>query len=468
MRKGRSAASCTTALMTVIAAAFSAPAATSVPPVAAPAAHALPRAIPASAGATTLAVLPTPLSSSQCLAQLGRRCYSPVQYQKAYDITPLYRAGITGKGATIMVVVSYGSPTLQHDLDVFDAQWGLPATTLDIRQFGTMPPFDLANGYMVAWAIEATLDVQYAHAIAPGAKIVVAATSVDETQGETGFPELMNAEKSLIDRGVGDVISQSFGTMEADFANSAQILKLRYAYKDAAAHHVTVLAPDSDNGATGIALDGNSLLPFADSAWPASDPLVTAIGGSFPLIADDGTRLAPDVVANDNVLGVPSDVYPIVSGGGESTVFARPSWQAGLSIISGNHRAQPDISMSAAHAGAGWSYQSFVPSEAGWHLIGGTSESCPLFAGVAALAEQAAGHRLGNIDSALYLLGHLSQVPWAGAGTGIVDITSGNNSDHGVTGHNAGPGYDEASGWGTVDVAEFVPALVLADDLTHR
>jgi subtilase family serine protease len=298
---------------------------------------------------------------------------------------------------------------------------------------------------MVAWAIEATLDVQYAHAIAPGAKIVVAATSVDETQGETGFPELMNAEKSLIDQGVGDVISQSFGTMEPDFADPSQILGLRYAYKDAAAHHVSVLAPDSDNGATGIALDG-----------------------SFPLIADDGTRLAPDVVANDNVLGVPSDVYPIVGGGGESTVFARPSWQDGLSVISGNHRAQPDISMSAAHAGAGWSYQSFVPSDAGWHLIGGTSESCPLFAGVVALAEQAAGHRLGNIDPALYLLGHLSQIPWVGAETGIVDITSGNNSDHGVTGHNAGPGYDEASGWGTVDVAKFVPALALADNLTRE
>jgi subtilase family serine protease len=420
------------------------------------------RAIPDFASGHDVADLPAPLPTSQCLTQLGIRCYSPLQYRSAYDFDPLYKAGVTGAGRTIVIVDSFGSPTIQHDLDVFDAQWGLPATTVDVRQFGTIPPFDPNDATMTGWAGETTLDVEYAHAIAPGAKIVLVETAVAETLGVEGFPEMMNAEKSLIDAGVGDVISQSFGSAENDFAGFDQgdfssLTNLRYAFQDAAKHGVTVLASSGDNGVADVDLNGN---PFTHpvNTWPSSDPLVTSIGGTFPTIDDSGKKTAPDVAGNDNDLLFPGGV---VAGGGLSQVFKRPSFQAGVKSVVGDHRGTPDISFSAVLSGAAWFYYSYQPSRVGWHLVAGTSESCPIMAGVIALADQVAGHRLGNIDHALYTLGHLSTLPHFPQVTGIVDVTSGNISDHGVTGPSAGPGYDSATGWGTIDAAHFVPALAI-------
>ena len=100
------------------------------------------QAHPMTWGSREVADLPTPLPTSQCKAQLGINCYSPLQYRSAYDLNPLYQAGITGRGKTIVIVDSYGSPTIQADLDVFDKQWGLPDTKVDVRQFGTIPAFD--------------------------------------------------------------------------------------------------------------------------------------------------------------------------------------------------------------------------------------------------------------------------------------------------------------------------------------
>ncbi len=419
--------------------------------------------IPNAAHGVDVADLPTPISTSKCLTLLGIRCYSPLQYRSAYDFNPLYQVGITGAGRTIVIVDSLGSPTIQHDLEVFDAQWGIPNTTVDIRQFGTIPPFDPTDSTRLGWAAETTLDVEYAHAIAPGAKIVLVETAVAETQGVQGFPEMMNAEKSLIDAGVGDVISQSFGSTENNFPGFAQgdfssLTNLRYAFQDAAKHDVPVLASSGDNGVADVDLNGNPYtMPV--NTWPTSDPLVTSIGGTFPLIDDAGKRLAADVVGNDNNLLAPGGV---VAGGGLSQIFGRPSYQAGVKSVVGKHRGTPDISFSAVLSGAAWVYFSYQPTRVGWHLIAGTSESCPIMAGVVALASQVAGHRLGNINKGIYTLGRLSTIPNFPPVTGIVDVTSGNISDHGVTGPSAGPGYDTASGWGTIDAAYFVPALALA------
>jgi subtilase family serine protease len=420
------------------------------------------RPVPNFAYAHDVATLPTPLPTSQCLTQLGIRCYSPLQYRSAYDFEPLYKAGITGAGRTIVIVDSFGSPTIQHDLDVFDAQYGLPATTVDVRQFGAIPPFDPTDSTRLGWAGETTLDVEYAHAIAPGAKIVLVETAVAETQGVQGFPEMMDAEKSLIDAGVGDVISQSFGSTENNFPGFAQgdfrsLTNLRYAFQDAAKHNVTVLASSGDNGVADSDLSGNPY-PTPVNSWPSSDPLVTSIGGTYPTIDDTGKKTAPDVAGNDDEQLFPGGV---VAGGGLSHIFKRPSYQAGVKSVVGDHRGTPDISFSAVLSGAAWFYYSYQPSRVGWHLVAGTSESCPIMAGVVALADQVAGHRLGNIDHALYTLGHLSTLPNFPHVTGIVDVTSGSISAHGVTGPSAGPGYDSASGWGTIDAAYFVPALAL-------
>jgi subtilase family serine protease len=398
--------------------------------------------------------LPAPLSTTDCQATFGISCYTPVEYRTAYDLNPLYHRGITGAGKTIVIVDSFGSPTIRNDLGVFDAQFGFPAPDLRIVKFGDVPAFNPANEQQVLWAQETTLDVEYAHSIAPGAKIVLAETAVSETEGVTGFPEMMNAEASLINAGVGDVISQSFGATENTFPGFSQghyasLLNLRYAFKDARAHHVTVLGASGDSGATNAELDGSTLYPFPVNSWPSADPLVTSVGGAQLFLDDNGSRLSPDAVWNDG---------SGAGGGGLSAVFGRPLYQAGVRGVVGGHRGTPDISMSAAVNGGCWVYLSFPGAGgAGWEIFGGTSEATPIFSGVVALASQMAGHRLGLINPALYTLGQLSR--YGDRPTGLVDITEGGNSFAGVTGYSAAPGYDLASGWGTIDAARFVPAL---------
>jgi subtilase family serine protease len=457
--RGRSAlARLTTRVVPVVAAGGLAGLSLVVPAVTAAApAVAAAQPIPAIGHPVLTKGLTAPIPTSQCVTQLGIECYSPLQYRVAYDLNPLYDGSalgrsITGAGRTIVIVDSFGSPTIANDLATFDAQWGLPQANLQVMKFGNVPPFDPANTTMVGWAEETTLDVEYAHSIAPGAKIVLAETPVAEVEGTSGLPEMMNAEKSLIDRGIGDVITQSFGATENTFpgfssGNFSSLLNLRYAFKDARAHGVTVLASSGDDGATDAESDATTLYPFRVNSWPSSDPLVTSVGGTLLNLDDQGNRQSPDVVWNDS---------RGAGGGGVSGVFSRPLYQAGVAKEVGSKRGTPDISMSASTSGAAWIYTSFGGVSVGWHLVGGTSEASPIFSGIVALADQAAGHRLGLINPALYLMGTLSQ---AGSSNGVVDVTSGNNSFGGVTGFTAKRGYDLASGWGTIDAAKFVPAL---------
>ena len=412
------------------------------------------RPIPELAGHLLTTTFTKPQTTTQCEQNpdLQVACYSPLQYHVAYDLNPLYAAGITGAGRTIVIVDAFGSPTVQADLNIFDKQWHLPNTTVDVVKFGKVPAFDPKNSTMVDWAGETSLDVQYAHAIAPGARIVLAETPVDESEGVSGLPQMMNAEKYLIDHGVGDVISQSFGATEntfpgfADGAHSS-LLRLRYAFQDAAAHRVTVLAGSGDLGAAGYELDAGTLYPYPVNTWPSSDPLVTSVGGTRLDLDDAGNRLSPDVVW--------SAVYG-ASGGGLSQVFTRPAYQNSVKSVVGARRGTPDVSMSGAVDGGAWVYLGF-PGGGGWNIAGGTSESTPIMAGVVALADQAAGRRLGLINPALYALSTAAGPSAARAG--IVDVTSGDNSLVGVTGYSAGPGYDLASGVGTIDANEFVHAL---------
>ena len=412
--------------------------------------------IPAVAGAPVIRLgSPDPLSTAQCLTAIKLRCYSPVQYRVAYDLGPLYSAGITGQDRTIVIVDSFGSPTIRHDLQVFDKQWGFPNPTLDILTYGKLPKFRPGDATMDGWAEETTLDVEYAHAIAPGAKILLVETATAETEGVAGFPDMMKAEQWVLDHNLGDVISQSFGATENTFpgfsrSSYSSLRGLRYAFADAARQHVTVLAASGDSGATNDEADGATLYPYRAVSWPSSDPLVTSVGGTQLLLAQDGNRIQPDRVWNDTYGA---------SGGGVSSIFARPSYQDGVSAVVGNRRGTPDISMPAAVTGGCWLYESFEPSGAGWEILGGTSEATPIFAGIVALADQVAGHRLGNINPALYTLGGLSRVSSDAFRTGIIDVTVGSNSYGRVAGYNAAPGYDLASGWGTVDAARFVLAL---------
>jgi subtilase family serine protease len=415
-----------------------------------------------------------PLTQAQCELAFTVPCYGATQLEAAYNEQPLFSRGITGKGETIVIVDSFGSPTIKADLATFDAEYNLPAppSIKIIQPAGKVPAWDPtdANGD-VGWAGETTLDVEYAHAMAPGASIVLAETPVAETEGTTGFPQIVTAENYVINHHLGQVISQSFGATEGTFPSAKSILGLRSAYINAAKNGVTVLAATGDAGATDSSnADGTLLFTHRAVDWPSTDPLVTAVGGTQLALFADGSRAQADRVWNDstnyalqNVFNGSAEPTALATGGGKSAVFSRPGYQNSVASVTGSQRGVPDISMSGACSGLVSTYQSFPGEPAGWYYSCGTSESTPLFSGIVALADQAAGHGLGLINPALYTLSG-EHAP------GIVDVTTGNNSVEfiqnnvltTVKGFNAGPGYDLASGVGTVNAALFVPELAKA------
>jgi subtilase family serine protease len=409
-----------------------------------------------------------PSSTQQCQQAFRINCYNPAQIQQAYDLTTLYSHGITGKGATIVVVDPYGSPTIASDLRTFDREESIPnpPSLKIIRPAGRVPKFNPKNAGMAGWASETTLDVEYAHTIAPGAKILLAETPGGGSAGDVSMTQVITAEKYVIAHRLGSVISQSFVASEQSIGY-AGIQSLRGAYLDAYDHHVTVLSGSGDSGAAGYQANGTSFYSHAVTGWPASDPLVTAVGGTRLNLDTAGNRNRADTAWNDTYSLTANQLVngnngpnPLAGGGGKSVIFGRPSYQNTVSRIVGNHRGVPDISMSAACSGAVNIYQSFAGQSAGWYALCGTSEATPLFAGIVALADQKAGHSLGLINPALYQLS-------AEHAPGIVSVTSGNNSvsfrqggrTHPVRGFGAHAGYNLAAGLGTVNGADLVPEL---------
>ena len=419
------------------------------------------------------AAAPVPPTEAQCVKFYGKSfphgsypaCYTPLQLQRAYDLPPLYQRGFNGRGRTIVVVDPFGSPTIRHDLGVFDRAFGLPAppSLRIVQPAGKVPPFNGSNSLMVIKAGETTLDVETAHAMAPGANIVLAETPGTTAQGIVtggGYSQLMAAEDYLIDHNVGDVISQSFSLPEQNFP-AGDIKRLRQAYVNAREHHVTVLAASNDNGATGYTTTGKTFYQHRLVEWPASDPLVTGVGGVKFFLNAAGDSVAPVTAWNDTYgFATPQ---PWASNGRVSMLFGRPSYQDPVRGVVGNRRGVPDISLSAAISAGVLVYASFpnngFPFD-GWTAGGGTSEATPEFAGIVAVADQYAGRRLGLINPALYEL-------YAAHEPGLVDVTTGNNSVSfpfagklvTIPGYPARPGYDLVTGLGTVDATWLVPEL---------
>jgi len=407
---------------------------------------------------------PTPPTTSECEAAFGIACYQPSQIEKAYELPALWAQGNEGQGQTIVIVDCYGSPTIERDLGRFDSAFKLPhpPSLQIIAPAGPIPKWEPGNSEMSGWAFETTLDVEYSHAVAPKANILLVETPEAETEGVTGFPPIVTAENYVIEHKLGSVISQSFGASEASFATPGKLRALRSAVVNAAAAGITVLGASGDEGAAGENV-AEEYYPFQTNSWPSSDPLVTSVGGTQLHLNEAGERTAPDSVWNDENVGIDA-----AGGGGPSSVFGRPNYQALVNTGAGRHRATPDISMSAAVNGGVLvytSYHSTVPGEPApntFSLVGGTSEATPLFAGVVAIADQIAGHPLGQINPLMY---RSSLKP----NSGIVDVTQGNNTLTffneeeepflTIPGYEAGPGYDMASGLGTVNAVQFAHVL---------
>jgi subtilase family serine protease len=423
----------------------------------------LPAPVPAIAGQVLPAVLDAPPDTALCRSALHIACYQPAQIRRAYDVDPLLERGLDGRGRTIAIVDALGAPNIVADLHHFDAAFGLPdpPSLTVIHPAGTPPPFSLASPTMRVWALETTLDVEWAHAMAPGARILLVVTPVAETEGVSGFPEIVRAEQYVVEHHLADVILQSFGSAEQTFPSAQALTGLRSAFVAAADRDITVLAATGDTGSTLKLLSSGCCFPVPVVAWPASDPLVTAVGGTRLQLDATGARIAPDTVWNDGAGGA--------GGGGISSVFERPDYQDSVRHLVGDHRGTPDVSLSAALSGAVDFYFT-LPGPAGpaggWSLAAGTSEATPLFAGIVAIADQAVGHRLGLLNDRLYSIARHDD-------SGIVDVVAGTNAVTlclkgcttaapvllPVAGYAASKGYDLASGLGTIDAAELVDAL---------
>jgi subtilase family serine protease len=449
---------------------------------------------------TQVSTSETPPTEAQCFS-VGRRCFTPQSTRAAYNVNPLYDAGVDGSGITIAIVDAYGSDTMRHDLHVYDQAFGLPPmcgeegvtcaagmptfSTLTLQGSpATKAPPSKSRGTgqedKAAWALEVALDVETAHSIAPGANILLVTTPTAETLGVQGFPQMMANEKYVVDHHLADVISQSFGSAEDAFGSPQSLRNLRDAFKAAYANHVTVLASSGDGGSANDRKTpvgkGGSTISEPTVGWPGSDPLVTGVGGTY-LCTDPNNTTARVVDSTDppaKCQAFPGDaeVGWTFSGGGFSHVFDRPDYQASLPAgstpIPPSARGVPDIGLQASAGTGALIYLTLPPDgnsglicgsdpcSTGWYDIGGTSLSCPEWAGLVALADQIAGHDLGLINPRLY---QLATDPGSYAGD-FFDVTDGNNTaDPSVPGYPATIGWDPITGLGTPNAATLIPAL---------
>ncbi len=376
-------------------------------------------------------------------------CFTPHAMRVAYGIEPLVQKGFTGKGQTVVDVVSFGSPTLQRDIDVFDRQFNLPQIKLQIIAPLHVPEYD-PRGDKSGWVGETTLDVEMIHAIAPDANIVVLVSPVAETEGTVGLPEFRQLEQYALDHHLGNIVSQSWGASEVtlqDQAGQQELQKWDAFYQQSTTQQgITYLTASGDNGATDYAdLQGKNLSKSATTSFAADNPWVTSVGGTT--LTRSGATFSEKVWNSGGA-----------SGGGFSRFFKTPSYQQTLpaSVQSqlNNRRGVPDI---AAAADPSTALAYYVSGQ--WQLIGGTSASTPLCAGIIAIAEQMAGHPLGFINPGLYKLAKSSTY-----NQDFRDITAGNNSNYaaGVTGYSAAPGWDAATGLGSPNAEKLIPDLIAA------
>ena len=398
---------------------------------------------------------PVPFTDAQCEAVFQISCYVPDQVEAAYNLPALYGRGIAGKGETIVIVDAFGSPTISDDLLQFDQNLGLGTPPLRIVKVGSVPAFDSSNGDMIGWAGETTLDVEYAHAGAPAAKIVLVEVAQEDLQ------HLALAVKYAVQHKLGNVISLSWGEPEValgrSFVNSYSSI-----FSQAASSHITIVASSGDTGASGQN-DNGDFYRHPVASWPATSPYVTAVGGTRLNLNASGARNGLDTAWNDTYSQAVNDFFfgndgpnPLATGGGKSAYYGRPGYQNGVRSVTGGQRAIPDISMSASCSVAVNVFETFTGGQGGWAASCGTSESAPMFAAIVALADQVAGHPLGFINPALYALA-------AKHAPGIVAVASGNNSvsfpGGKVRGYSVRHGYNLVTGLGSVNGRYFVPEL---------
>jgi len=388
-------------------------------------------------------------------ATLSRSALGP-QDVFDYNIGELWKHGIDGTGTTVAVIEGWDDPQIASVAHNFDQKLGLPDPQIqtiypsgDGHLPAVCPPGMVAlgsYGSCDAWAGELRLDVLAVHLMAPYAKILISATPADseitdDAASQVAPPEMMQAVAYIASHHLADAMSISDGTGESTYSHGPrEITAQDPGLLTAAAAGVPVMVATGDCGvvqnlAVASSQCGNTTTVPSTAAWDDS-PWVTAIGGTVPNFDATGARKGPDPIWHAGKFS---------EGAGLSDVYSRPSYQDGVkSVTDSKMRSVPDITMDASD---------------------GTSEAAPLFAGVLALGAQLNHGAVGPVNKLLYELGPL------GAKAGIADVVSGNNSFQNgtvnVPGFSAAPGFDVASGWGTIDASRFLPALLAASHLQN-
>jgi len=399
---------------------------------------------------------------------------APGDFSKIYNTAPLYKGGVDGSGESIAIVGR--SNIFLSDVQIFRIAFGLPANDPQIILDGP-DPGDLFGSEEA----EADLDVEWSGAIAPHATIkFVVSASTNTTDG------VDLSAQYIVDNDLAPVMSTSFGACEAELGQAEDVF-YNNLWEQAAAEGITVVVASGDSGAAGC--DNAYLGPATHGPAVnglASTPFNVAVGGTeFNENGNDSTYWSatngPD---QSSVLGyIPEEVWSEIcgdatqcgsltlfaSGGGPSSIYAKPSWQAGPGVPTDGKRDLPDVSMAAAalHDGFLLCQEGICLTDGEGRLfnaevIGGTSASAPTFAGIMALVAESAKSRLGQANFVLYQLAASENAANCNASgppqSSCVfnDVTQGNNNVPGQSGATAGPGYDLATGLGSVNAANLV------------
>ncbi|MBL0385827.1 S53 family peptidase [Tumebacillus sp. ITR2] len=321
---------------------------------------------------------------------------TPQQMRHAYGIDQLAN---DGSGQTIAIVDAYGSPTIQNDLNVFSQQFGIASSTVNVVDMGVAK----TDG---GWALETALDVEWAHALAPKANIMLVEAK------SASLTDLIAAEDYATQHGAV-VVSNSWGSSE--FSTQASY--------------------DSHFQANGVVYVASAGDTGGQREWPAASPYIMSVGG---------TKLSYDTAGN--YLGESAWTS---SGGGLSQYVARPSYQSNVTGVVGTQRGIPDIGMDAdPNSGAAVYSSTRDQGQSGWFQVGGTSLSAPMVSALIALADQSRTNKLSNTQAItdLYTIGAAN----------YNDVTTGSN------GNPALVGYDLVTGNGTPKANLFIPALISA------
>jgi len=335
--------------------------------------------------------------------------YTPSQIKSAYQ----FSSTAIGTGKTIAIIDAYGSSTLTSDLQCFDKQFSLPAATLQVVQ-----PFGKVHGSNSNWGLETSLDVEWAHAMAPGAAILLIITP------SASLTYLVNdAVPYAVSHGA-NIISMSWGAAESGTSCSTWTSESSY-FSNAASAGAIPVASSGDSGA----YDGTSAPTVI---YPASDPSVVGVGGTSLTVTSSNTW-SSEVVWNDQYGS---------SGGGVSSCFSEPPYQSSSNILittsSGpstpSGRSVPDVAYNADVLTGFWVYD--TSGFSGWVQVGGTSAGAPQWSAILADAlSSGTSVTGGSVHSSLYALIGSSN---------LHDITSGNNNYY-----YASSGYDATTGVGT-------------------